>query len=347
MSSFRREEWGKIEYNPESDEFEAYLASSDCRVVSQRPISAGVLVTGKCNLKCAFCYGNNESLPKTDIDLAHWTRIFARLRSWGLMRIDISGGEPTVRKDLPKIAEAAQSLGLAVVISTNGLLLDPAQLGDFPNVRWHVSVDSGVAEVHERSRNRQLHVLKPSFGSLETVSRFLMGCAERGLRSRALTCVGAHNCEALFSLGEKLALWGVTDWNISRVLRAGRAQADYAKRWYVSNKSLLSQVKDLRRAFPFIRIRYSDRTDQNGYFLLLLPDGSLATQYTDHRDKVVLGDPLQMTLSDLQNHPDFNLQSHSRKWIATELQMPGRDDRLPFAATRGLQMSGSLEFGML
>jgi hypothetical protein len=345
MTHFRREEWGRIEYNPNSDEFEAYLKSGYRHMKTERPISAGVLITGKCNLKCEFCYGNDESLPKTEIDLNHWARIFARLRSWGLMRIDISGGEPTIRKDLPKIAEAAQSFGLAVVISTNGLLLDPAALEAFPNVRWHVSLDSGLAEIHERSR--RLRVLKPSAGSLEKTAHFLMSCAMRGIKTRALTCVGRHNSEALFSLGEGLTLWGVTDWNISRVLKAGRAKREYESLWQVSNTSLSKQVNDLRRAFPHIRIRYSDRTEQDGYFLLLLPDGSIATQYTDHRDKVVLGDPLHMTLSDLQSHPDFDLPSHGRKWIAAELQMQGRDDRLSFPSSGQIEIGNVPEFGLL
>lgn len=345
MGDYRREEWGRIEYNAGSDEFEAYLTSGDIRAESRRPISAGVLITGKCNLKCAFCYGNDESLPRKEIDLDHWSRIFAQLRSWGLMRVDISGGEPTMRKDLPKIVEAAQSAGLAVVVSTNGLVLSPARLADFPRARWHVSLDSGLEEVHERSR--LLPVLKPSFGSLEKAGKFLTCCAERGLLNRALTCIGAHNREALFSLGEKLALWGVTDWNISRVLRAGRAQDHYEELWQVDSESLLRQVNDLRCAFQFMRIRYSDRTEQDGYFLLVLPDGSIATQHTDGRDKVVLGDPLQMTLADLQNHPDFDLPSHSRKWITAALQMPGRDDRTPLLANHPYAMGGPAEFGIL
>ena len=226
-------------------------------------------------------------------------------------------------KDFPKIIDSANALGLAVIVSTNGLVLNPDRLAEFSNVRWHVSVDSGLAEIHEKSR--QLPVHKPSFGSLEKTSRFLLRCAELGVPCRVLTCVGTHNREALFLLGERLALLGVTDWNISKVLRAGRAQKDYEQLWSVSEESMKEQISDLRRCFSFMRIRYSNRTEQQGYFLLLLPDGSLATQHTDGRDKVRLGDPLQMTLADLENHPDFDLRSHGRKWIAAELEMPGMD----------------------
>jgi hypothetical protein len=54
-----------------------------------------------------------------------------------------------------------------------------------------------------------------------------------------------------------------------------------------------------------------------------------------------------MSLTDLQKHPDFDLKSHSRKWIAAELEMPGRDDRMPLTADRRYEMNGAPEFGVL
>jgi MoaA/NifB/PqqE/SkfB family radical SAM enzyme len=344
MSAFRRESWGRIEYRPDVDEFEAHIAREGSLVTVQRPLSAGILVTGKCNLECDFCYGNHESLPKTDISTGDWSRIFARLRSWGLMRVDISGGEPTLRCDLPEIAAAAESFGLAVVVSTNATVLNPERLIQFPRVRWHVSLDSGLQEIHEQSR--QLRVVHtPLQGSLQRAGSFLSACSELGLATRALTCVGPHNREALFTLGEKLALWGVTDWNISRILKAGRAKEDYENRWEIENEPLLTQVRDLRAAYPFIRIRYSDRTEQDGYFLLVLPDGSLATQYTDGRDKVPLGNPLEMSLADLQQHPSFDLSGHTRKWITTELLAAGGDDRASLCQVSGDSVES--QFGIL
>jgi MoaA/NifB/PqqE/SkfB family radical SAM enzyme len=98
----RSEDWGKIEYDYELDEFNALLCRGRAAVVD-RPLSAGCLVTGKCNLACEFCYGNFEALPKVEITSGQWAAVFARLKSWGLMRVDVSGGEPTVRSDIHEI----------------------------------------------------------------------------------------------------------------------------------------------------------------------------------------------------------------------------------------------------
>jgi hypothetical protein len=72
----------------------------------------------------------------------------------------------------------------------------------------------------------------------------------------------------------------------------------------------------MRKAYRWMRIRYSNRITQDGYFLLVLPDGTLATQYTDGRDKVILGRVMDMTLADIQEHPRFDLLQHGRKWLA-------------------------------
>lgn len=318
MPTIRKESWGRLVYDRDADEFEAHVANDKATVLIDRPVSAGCLVTGRCNLACEFCYGNEEALPKVNISPEEWADIFRHLRSWGLMRVDLSGGEPTIRTDLPKIATAAVEVGLSVVISTNGTVLNGDDLGKYPDVRWHVSLDSGIEDVHEASRC--LKVLSPSVGSFKKTTAFILGCVERRLRVRVLTCIGSHNVGQLFALGEHLALIGVPEWNLSRILPAGRARHEYDSRWSVRDDFIREQISDIRSAFPFIRVRYSNRQSQNGYFLLVLPDGSLATQRTDGRDKVVLGSTLDMTLGHLQAHPEFNLQQHGEKWIAQQLE---------------------------
>lgn len=318
MITARTEEWGRIVYDQETDEFHAHILDDAADVRVSRPISVGCLLTGKCNLNCAFCYGNDESLPDKEIGAGDWARIFRHLGSWGVMRVDLSGGEPTMRKDLADIAESAVQADLNVILSTNGLVLKKlADLDRFPAIRWHVSMDSGLPDVHQNSRI--LRTLRPSTGSFKKTTDFILHCLDTNRKVRVLTSLGAHNMHQLFALGEHLALIGVREWNLSKILRAGRAQREYDRLWHLDEQYVLEQIHHLRSAFPFIRIRYSNRADQNGYFLLVLPDGSLATQHTDGRDKVILGNTLGMPLADLQSHPEFALKEHARKWIAARL----------------------------
>ena len=327
MIIHREETWGRVEYDPILDEFEAAVYGETDSVLINRPISAGCLVTGRCNLRCTFCYGNDEALPKSESELEwqEWAEVFKHLKRLGLMRVDLSGGEPTVRKDIHLIAQAATDAGLNVILSTNGMLLHKDGPIGFPsNVRFHVSIDSGFSGVHESSR--VLRNDKISKGSLNRVFEFLSRTVNARYRVRVLTCIGKHNRYGLFELAERLATIGVPEWNISRILHAGRAQHSYEERWKVEDELIYEQISLIRRAFPWMRVRYSNRTEQNGYFLLVLPDGTFATQYTDDRDKVVLGKVLSTSLEYLQNDPRFNLQQHGKKWIAAVKQYEGFTD---------------------
>ncbi|MDE0001088.1 MAG: radical SAM protein [Rhodospirillaceae bacterium] len=261
MATCRDEAWGQLVYQPDLDEFEAQTPTDVQGIHIDRPISAGCLVTGKCNLKCQYCYGNDESLPAEEMTTSEWAKAFLRLRNWGVMRVDLSGGEPTVRADLAEIADAALGADLSVVLSTNGLLLAKRTLGLLPkSVRLHISIDSGFAQIHEASRVRRN--LLPSTGSLQQVTSVTAEAVHAGYRVRALTCIGRHNFQQLAELGERLAISGVNEWNISRVLAAGRAGFNDSSRWAVDDNVVLEEVDAIRNCYPWMRVRYSNRTTQ-------------------------------------------------------------------------------------
>jgi MoaA/NifB/PqqE/SkfB family radical SAM enzyme len=315
---FRHESWGKLVYHPLFDEFEAHVENSAEHFTSEKPISAGCLVTGKSDLRCSHCYGNQEGLPADKLSATDWQKVFSQLKDWGLMRVDISGGEPTTRPDIETILKSAIDAGLNVILSTNGRLLAKRGLHGIPRaVRIHVSLDSGNPLIHET--NRQLVSGKPSENSFSDVSTLLSDCIGQNLRVRVLTAIGPYNCSDLLRLGEHLAGLEVPEWNISRVLPAGRALANYNQQWALSEDEISDQIRMLQNALPWMRIRYSNRVSQNGYFLLVLPDGSIATQFTDGKDKVILGNWKTMDPSSLKSNSQFNIHEHFSKWVTRVL----------------------------
>jgi 7,8-dihydro-6-hydroxymethylpterin dimethyltransferase len=82
-----------------------------------------VEVTGRCNLNCSFCFAPNgrESVDPAKEQLAE---IFAQLVNSGCPFIQLSGGEPTLRDDLPDIVAAAKAAGCEnIQLNSNGLRL--------------------------------------------------------------------------------------------------------------------------------------------------------------------------------------------------------------------------------
>ena len=83
-----------------------------------------VSVTDRCNLRCRFCFadggGDADDPPRAEL-LGAIDDIAARCAS---PLLQLSGGEPTLRDDLPELVKRAKEAGCAYVqVNTNGLRL--------------------------------------------------------------------------------------------------------------------------------------------------------------------------------------------------------------------------------
>lgn len=92
----------------------------------QETCTALVEVTGRCNLSCAVCFADAGSrINSDDPDLAVIRGWYEKLlAAGGPYNLQLSGGEPTVRDDLPEIVALGKAMGFNFIqINTNGLRL--------------------------------------------------------------------------------------------------------------------------------------------------------------------------------------------------------------------------------
>lgn len=83
---------------------------------------AATVFTGACNFKCGFCHNgplvvdvnNLQSMSEEDI------LSYLNTRKGILDGVCITGGEPTLHKDLPLFIEKIKNIGLSVKVDTNG-----------------------------------------------------------------------------------------------------------------------------------------------------------------------------------------------------------------------------------
>ena len=108
-----------------------------------------VSVTDRCNFRCQYCMPA-EGLPWLERDevltFEEIARLVALLSSMGVHDIRLTGGEPLVRRDFPRLAEMLAGLPHVhdLSLTTNGFLLerDAAALVRAGIDRFNVSVDS-------------------------------------------------------------------------------------------------------------------------------------------------------------------------------------------------------------
>jgi cyclic pyranopterin phosphate synthase len=100
-----------------------YAADSFGRV----PRKLRVAVTDRCNLRCQFCMPKSPAwLPTNEIlTFEELTRVVSLCAAIGVEKIRLSGGEPLMRRDLPRLVRMLKSVrGIRFIgMTTNGHLL--------------------------------------------------------------------------------------------------------------------------------------------------------------------------------------------------------------------------------
>jgi len=140
--------------------------------------AALIEVTQRCNLNCRFCFadaGGNNQDPPLDLFTGWYRKI---MQACGPTNIQLSGGEPTLREDLPEIVALGKAEGFPFIqVNSNGLRL--AQDKEYVRRLQEAGLDSvflqfdGVEDsVYRALRGRELLKLK-----LEAIAN----CAEFGI----------------------------------------------------------------------------------------------------------------------------------------------------------------------
>ena len=100
---------------------------------------AATVFTGTCNFRCGFCHNGPLVTEVDSLKIMDNDEIFSYLekRRGVLDGVCITGGEPTLQKDLPDFCLKLKNMGLKVKLDTNGTnpdmvkLLDKEKLCDY------------------------------------------------------------------------------------------------------------------------------------------------------------------------------------------------------------------------
>lgn len=113
---------------------------------------AWIEICTACNLKCKHCY--NESSPKSNVYLSFddFKAICMQLKSVGIEKVQLIGGEPFCHKNILVMLEYASSLFSFVEVFTNGTLinLETCKFLKEKEIRVALSVYSYISSEHDK-----------------------------------------------------------------------------------------------------------------------------------------------------------------------------------------------------
>jgi len=145
------------------------LGTSEVRDTRARVLrDLRISVTDRCNFRCSYCMPRSvfgpgfRFLPASEIlsfeEIARVARVFVSL---GVQKLRLTGGEPLLRRDLPKLIELLpQGDEIDLALTTNGSLLaaHAAELARAGLRRVTVSLDSLDDAVFQRMNDAQVPV---------------------------------------------------------------------------------------------------------------------------------------------------------------------------------------------
>ena len=170
-----------------------------------------------CNLACAHCYSSSSPAEKAGLPYRLVLEATAGLRGYGYDVASISGGEPTVYRDLEPLCMGLQDQGFGVSIISNGLL--PDRVRDVAQTirpdLLSISFD-GLEPRHDAIRLRK--------GSFARAMESLQVSVAAGQRTGAVVSFADEALEDLPELIDRLVTAGVQHVQFHPLSQVGRAK---------------------------------------------------------------------------------------------------------------------------
>jgi MoaA/NifB/PqqE/SkfB family radical SAM enzyme len=183
-------------------------------------VSLWVEVTERCNIRCKFCYNDwraAQSARWTSIDIEVAEASIHTLASkFDITQVAISGGEPSLYRNLNRLVRFVSNLGIPSILTTNGSSLSRTRLQQLSSAGLHsvqVSMMAGSPQTHD--------ALADSRGAWTKSVRCLVICRELAIPASVVFVVTRTNLHELQSVAQLCRHLGVRVLIINRFIVAG------------------------------------------------------------------------------------------------------------------------------
>ena len=276
----------------------------DNTINQSAPLYVQYYTTARCNLRCEQCNVIYANADRRELQTQEAFQVVDNLAELGTSVILLTGGEPFIRNDLPKIAGRAISKGMHPRIQTNGLASEEAlrecasygvrdisisldslhnQKQDFLNGGFDSSWESAINTISNVSRTLGKHTFA-AFGcvfspyNFKEVTKVIEFATEIGWW---VSLVPAHSTSAFeprsFSTFNKQVAFESSQFDeIDAVMAKIREMKKSGYHIYDSDQ----YIDDLQRFVKNEPITWRNRNggvcDAGSLYFAVLPDGSLA-----------------------------------------------------------------------
>ena len=180
--------------------------------------------TQRCNLKCLHCYARSQDrIYQGELTTEEGKAFLRDLADFKVPVILLSGGEPTLRKDIIELASRAKELGIRVVLSTNGTLITDKLAEEIIKVGFGevgISLD-GIGAVNDHFRGQE-----GAFEAALQGFRRLVALKQRVSLRLTITRHNYREIPAIFDLVERERIDRICFYHLAYAGRGNSMQAE-------------------------------------------------------------------------------------------------------------------------
>ncbi len=187
---------------------------------STAPVRMDLALTFRCQNDCIHCYVGG---PKEGIELStsDWMQVINRVKDAAIFIVTFTGGEPTLRDDLPTLLQYAQNSGLVSGLITNGRRLSDKSyvksLADAGLDFVQITVESHIPEIHDK--------MTCSPGSWNETVEGLRNALESKIYVSTNTTLTRLNVDGALETMEFLKNLGVKSFCCNSLIYSGRGES--------------------------------------------------------------------------------------------------------------------------
>lgn len=202
-------------------------------------------VNDDCNLNCKHCRVSQKNTKEPALSLKEAKELLAQLYYCGITKLNLSGGEPFLRKDFFDILDYTKKFD-DIVITTNCTLLNEVKcqkLSNYSNVRLSISLD-GMEQLHDEFRGKQ--------GTFKKVIDTLPLLKKYNIKFSIRYTISKNTIQDAKDVLKLSAKNGAQDFNTRRVILTGNATEDLL----ISNEEYKKIIKELIEEAKKLKINF-------------------------------------------------------------------------------------------
>lgn len=180
------------------------------------PYRMDLALTYRCNLNCGHCY--NQGADRPELSTASWKEVLDRIWGIGVPHAIFTGGEASLREDLPELIHHAETLGMVTGLLTNGVRLAD---GEYAEELAEAGLDH--VQITLESADRDIHNGMTGADSFDSTVAAIRNCIGSGMHTITNTTITGRNADVMADTIRFAGGMGLTAVAANAVIRSGRA----------------------------------------------------------------------------------------------------------------------------